>query len=77
MGSGRHVLWEFEEIYYVANQVFSEKGGEGDVRAYSEPEAGMPRCELRPSGKPLKDDDKHLARRYPKLWRRFQAEPLR
>jgi hypothetical protein len=67
-------VWEFEEIYYVAVQVFKEKGGEGDVRDYSEPEFGLAGPE--PSGQPFVEDEEHLARRYPKLWRRFGAEPL-
>jgi len=66
--------WEFEEIYSVANRAFTEKGGQGDVREYSEPEAGLGRTE--PSGEPFEDDEDHLARRYPNLWRRFGAEPL-
>lgn len=66
--------WEFEEIYYVARDVFEEKGGEGDVRDYSEREAGM--GGPGPSGEPFADDEEHLARRYPKLWQRFGAEPL-
>src|SRR5262249_18997583 len=37
---GHHGVWEFELIYYVTIEVFNEKGGEGDVRDYSEPEAG-------------------------------------
>jgi hypothetical protein len=67
-------VWEFEAIYYVALDVFAEKGGDGDVRDYSEPEAGL--RGPGPSGEPFKDDEEHLARRYPKLWRRFGAEPL-
>jgi len=66
--------WEFEEIYYVAVQIFEEKGGEGDVRDYSEPEAGL--GGPGPSGEPFEEDEEHLARRYPRLWRRFGAEPL-
>ena len=69
-------FWEFEEIYYVALEVFKEKGGKGDVRDYSEPEAGLGASG--PSGEPLGEDDEHLARRYPKLWQRFghgQHEP--
>jgi uncharacterized protein DUF4240 len=34
-------VWQFEEIYYVAMKIFKEKGGEGDVRDYSEREAGL------------------------------------
>jgi hypothetical protein len=67
-------VWEFEEIYYVTQDVFKEKGGEGDVRDYSEPEAGMGGPQ--PSGEPFADDEEYLARRYPKLWRRFGAAPL-
>ena len=67
-------VWEFEEIYYVANDVFEEKGGQGDVRDYSEPEAGL--GGPGPSGDPFEENEEHLARRYPNLWRRFGAAPL-
>jgi len=67
-------VWEFEEIYYVAVEVFKEKGGEGDVRDYSEPEAGL--GGPGPSGEAFLEDEEHLARRYPNLWRRFGAAPL-
>lgn len=67
-------LWEFEVIYYVVMEIFEEKGGEGDVRDHSEPEAGL--AGPGPSGAPFEEDEEHLARRYPKLWRRFGAEPL-
>jgi hypothetical protein len=50
--------------------------GEGDVRAYSEPEAGYEDWTEDPSGEELEYDDDHLARRYPQLWRRFGVEPL-
>jgi Protein of unknown function (DUF4240) len=61
--------WEFEEIYDVAPQVFKEKGGEGNVHAYTEPEAGLGGPE--PSGEPFEEDNDYMARRYPKLWQRF------
>ena len=67
-------VWEFESIYYVATKVFNEKGGDGDVRNYSEPEAGM--GGPGPSGEPFQEDVEHLARRYPKLSQRFGTEPL-
>jgi hypothetical protein len=72
--AGPDGMWEFEEIYYVAVRVFKEKGGEGDVRDYSEPEFGLAGPE--PSGQTFVEDEEHLARRYPKLWRRFGADPL-
>ena len=67
-------VWQFEEIYYIVTKVFEEKGGEGDVRDYSEPEAGL--GGPGPSGEPFEENAEHLARRYPKLWRRFGSEPL-
>ena len=48
---------EFEAIYYVAGQIFKEKGGQGDVRDYSEPEAGL--GGPGPSGEPFEDDEEH------------------
>lgn len=71
---GHDNIWDFEGIYYVAMEVFNETGGEGDVREYSEPEAGM--GGPAPSGEPFEGDEEHLARRYPKLWARFGANPL-
>ena len=67
-------VWEFEEIYEVAAAVFSEKGGVGDVRDHSEPEAGLDGPG--PAGDAFEDDEDHLARRYPKLWNRFGNAPL-
>lgn len=61
--------WEFENIYYVAVEVFEEMGGEGDVRDHSDPEA-----DCLPSGQHFEEDEEHLARRYPKLWHRFGQE---
>jgi hypothetical protein len=66
--------WDFEEFYYVAVEVFREKGGEGDVRDHSEPEAGL--GGPGPTGEPLPEDDNDLARRYPRLWARFGENPL-
>jgi hypothetical protein len=71
---GEAGVWEHEAIYYVAGEVFEEKGGEDDVRDYSEAEAGMDGSS--PSGTPFEEDELHLAPRYPKLYRRFGATPL-
>lgn len=65
---------EFEEFYYVALDVFKQKGGKGEVRDHSEREAGLGGPE--PSGEPFEEDEQHLARRYPKLWQRFGKTPL-
>jgi len=72
---GPENYWEFEEIYYVAVKVFNQKGGKGDVRDHSEPEAGL--GGPGPSGEPFSEDKDYLARRYPKLWQRFGAECLK
>jgi hypothetical protein len=72
--SGPGSAWEFEEIYSIAREVFKEKGGEGDIRDHAEPEAGLGVSE--PSGEPFAEDEGHLARRYPQLWKRFGTEPL-
>ena len=72
--TGPDGCWEFEEFYYVAMEVFGEKGGEGDVRDRSEPEAGL--GGYGPSGDEFRDDPDHLKKRYPKLWRRFGSTPL-
>jgi hypothetical protein len=71
---GHDGVWEHELIYYVALDVYREKGGQGDVRDYSEPEAGM--GGPGPAGEPFEEDELHLVRRYPKLYRRFGAAPL-
>jgi hypothetical protein len=67
-------VWEFEQIYYVAPEVYQEKGGEGDVYDHSELEGGMDRSG--PTGERFTEDKGHLAPRYPKLWRRFGTSPL-
>jgi Protein of unknown function (DUF4240) len=71
MRPGPDGVWQFEEIYDVAMQIFKEKGGEGDVRDYCEPEAGLAGL----SGEPFEDNRAHVARRYPGLWRRFALKP--
>lgn len=67
-------VWEFEEFYYVAMEVFKQKGGQGDVREYSESEAGL--GGPGPTGDEFEDDEDHLSKRYPKLWARFGSAPL-
>ena len=71
---GPDECWEFEEFYYVSHEVFEEKGGDGDLRDHSEPEAGL--GGPGPSGDPIEEDDELLAKRYPRLWNRFGDEPL-
>ena len=66
--------WEFEEIYYVTLEVHEEKGGDGDVRDYAEPEAGL--GGPGPSGEPFPEDEAELQKRYPRLWQRFVTELL-
>ncbi len=72
--TGPEGYWEFEEFYYVAGEVYADKGGDGDVRDHSEGEAGLGGPD--PSGEAFSDDEAHLSKRYPKLWRRFGEAPL-
>jgi hypothetical protein len=74
VSAGPDGMWEFEEIYYVAVEVFEKKGGDADVRNQSDPEAGMDGSD--PRGQPFQEDPAHLAQRYPKLWQRFGEDPL-
>lgn len=74
MPTGPDNCWEFEEFYYVAMEVFEDKGGEGDVRDHSEPEAGSDGSD--PSGDEFLEDPDHLKTRYPNLWERFGSAPL-
>ena len=65
---------EFEDFAYVARQVWGEKTGQ--------PSGQMPNAAnmiypgLEPSGTKFKEDAAYLAKRYPKLWRRFGTQPL-
>jgi uncharacterized protein DUF4240 len=71
---GPHGEWQFEEIAYVAGQVFEEKGGEGHVMDHFDVVAPM--FGSWSPGEPFEEDNaEHLARRYPKLWQRFKTTP--
>ena len=72
--TGPEGYWEFEEFYYVSVKVFKEKGGDGDPRDHAALEAGL--GGPGPAGKEFTDDDEHLKKRYPKLWKRFGEAPL-
>ena len=69
--TGPDGVWEFEDYYYTAMDVYEEKGGEGDVRDHSEPEAGLDG--VAPAGVPFAENEEHLTARYPKLWKRFRV----
>ena len=63
---------EFEGISYVAPEIWAGKTGR--------PAAAMPAGEVptpsAPSGTPFEEDEAALAKRYPRLWRRFGDNPL-
>lgn len=64
---------EFEEILYVAEEVWSEKTGQ-ELAAMPIDLASMTIGEG-PAGEPF-DDDPALQRRFPKTWARFGLKPL-
>jgi Protein of unknown function (DUF4240) len=68
---------EFEEFAYVASEVWREKTG---IDPWEDPKGSFPYTgappAAEPSGAPFEENDKHLAKRYPKLWARFGASPL-
>jgi len=66
---------EFEELAYVASEVWSEKTDLSvDDPAASYPTSGA--FPEQPSGVEFEDSEEHLAARYPKLWARFGQTPL-
>ena len=65
---------EFERFAYVARQVWSEKTGR--PRGEMPNAANMVYPNRKPSGTEFAEDTAHLAKRYPKLWRRFGTNPL-
>ena len=65
---------EFEDFAYVARQVWGEKtGGPSNQMPNA---ANMTYPGLEPSGTKFGEDPTYLAKRYPKLWRRFGTHPL-
>jgi hypothetical protein len=65
---------EFEDFAYVARRVWAEKTGRPSNEM---PNAGnMIYPGREPSGTNFEEDAAHLAKRYPKLWRRFGTNPL-
>jgi hypothetical protein len=65
---------EFEEFAYVARRVWGEKVGRP---GHDMPNAAeMIYLGLKPSGTKFDEDAAYLAKRYPKLWRRFGTKPL-
>jgi uncharacterized protein DUF4240 len=69
---------EFEEFAYVASQAWAEKTG---INPWKDPKGSFPYTGAppapQPSGTPFEEDESYLAKRYPKLWARFGASPLR
>ena len=72
--AGPRGIWRHEEIYYVANDVYRKKGGNGDVRAFSDNESGLDGGD--PSGTPFEENEEYLRNRFPRLWHRFGDSPL-
>jgi hypothetical protein len=65
---------EFEMFAYVARNVWGEKTGRKGTEIPTA--APMMYPGINPAGTPFKEDPEHLAKRYPKLWKRFGHAPL-
>jgi hypothetical protein len=65
---------EFEEFAYVARDVWGEKAGRPGREMPNAAWMAYPGRE--PSGTRFEEDAADLAKRYPKLWRRFGTNPL-
>jgi hypothetical protein len=63
---------EFEHYAYVAADVWEEKTGQ----LITQMPIVRPGYGSKPSGTELQEDGAQLAKRYPKLWRRFGTHPL-
>jgi Protein of unknown function (DUF4240) len=64
---------ELESFASVAFQVWSAKSGRPAAELATAAAVAYPR---EPAGTPFTEDEAHLRGRYPKLWRRFGANPL-
>jgi hypothetical protein len=63
---------ENEEIGFVAMEIWARKTGRGPAEM---PGAATMRS-AEPTGLPFEEDEEALAKRYPKLWSRFGADPI-
>jgi hypothetical protein len=64
---------EFEDFAYVAREAWQAKTGKDFDDMPRVAEMIYPGVE--PSGEPFKEDEEYLAKRYPKLWKRFGHNP--
>ncbi len=72
--AGPDGIYELEELMYVAPQAWTEKTGR-DYGAF--PAHGIGQVGQAPSGTDFDfEDQEEVAKRFPKLWKRFGANPL-
>lgn len=74
LASNTEGVLEFEDFAYVARQVWGKKTGRPNNLMPNA--ANMSYPGVSPSGTPFEEDADHLAKRYPKLWRKFGMHPL-
>ena len=64
---------EFEDFAYVARDAWEAKTGKDSSEMPQFADMIYPGVE--PSGEPFKEDEEYLAKRYPRLWKRFGHNP--
>jgi hypothetical protein len=74
LGPNIHGVLEFESFAYVARKTWGEKTGKPSNQMPNA--AWMMYPGKQPSGVPFEEDPVSLAKRYPKLWKRFGSSPL-
>ena len=73
--AGPDGMFEFEEYFYVAVEVFEQRTGR-DVRDEGDRNREMQEFEREPSGTQFSEDQDAQALRYPRLWAKYGESPL-
>jgi hypothetical protein len=67
---------EFEEIAYVAREIWTSHTGRGDTFMHANPDFPFDGVDGEPAGESWTEEEDVLASRWPRLWARFGDNPL-